>query len=136
MPQRDLRHEDEFLDERPRPAHTWGPGGEGAGDTWASLLPNGNVLVQTNPPGISNNKLKRANDRYASIRGINGKAKGRLAPEAAAAAAPSFAPEAATACPETSIWRLYEFNGTSLIPSRRGLCVTINPACWCCRPAK
>ena len=98
-------------------------GGEGAGDTWSSLLPNGNVLVQTNPPGISNDKLKRANDRYASIRGINGQAKGHLAPEAAAAAAPSFAPEATTAattCPQTSIWRLYEFNGTSLIPEPAG----------------
>jgi hypothetical protein len=95
----------------------------GAGDTWSSLLPNGNVLVQTNPPGITNDKLKRANDRYASIRGINGKAKGHLAPEAAAAAgaaAPAFAPEAASACPQTSIWRLYEFNGTSLIPEPAG----------------
>jgi hypothetical protein len=102
------------------------PNKEGAGDTWASLLPNGNVLVQTNPPGISNDKLKRANDRYASIRGINGKAKGRLAPEAVAAAgaaSPGFAPEAttpATSCPKTSIWRLYEFDGTSLIPEPAG----------------
>ena len=83
-------------------------------------------MVQTNPPGISNDKLKRANDRYASIRGINGKAKGRLAPEAvaaAAAAASGFAPEATTAattCPPADIWRLYEFNGTSLIPEPAG----------------
>ena len=99
------------------------PNMQGAGDTFSSLLPNGNVLVQTNPPGITNDKLKRANDRYASIRGINGKAKGRLAPEAAAgdgAAAPAFAPEAASACPPTSIWRLYEFNGSLLIPEPAG----------------
>jgi hypothetical protein len=97
-------------------------GGEGGGDTWASLLPNGNVLVQTNPPGISEDKLKRANARYASIRGINGAEKGRLAPEAlaaAGAAAPAFAPQQ-PACPPTSIWRLYEFNGTSLIPEPAG----------------
>ena len=94
-------------------------GGEGAGDTWSSLLPNGNVLVQTNPPGITDDRLKRANVRYASIRAHTG----HLAPEAAGAAAPGFAPEAttaATACPQTSIWRLYEFNGTSLIPEPAG----------------
>ena len=94
-------------------------GGEGAGDTWSSLLPNGNVLVQTNPPGITDDRLKRANVRYASIRARTG----HLAPEAAGAAAPGFAPEAttaATACPQTSIWRLYEFNGTSLIPEPAG----------------
>ncbi|MBV8107578.1 MAG: hypothetical protein JO223_23740, partial [Hyphomicrobiales bacterium] len=34
-------------------------GGEGAGDTWSSLLPNGNVLVQTNPPGITADHLAR-----------------------------------------------------------------------------
>ena len=90
------------------------PGMQGAGDTWSSLLPNGNVLVQTNPPGITNDKLKRANARYANIR----KATGHLAAEAAA---PGFAPEAAaTACPPTSIWRLYEFNGASLIPEPAG----------------
>jgi hypothetical protein len=102
------------------------PGMQGSGDTWASLLPNGNVLVQTNPPGISNDKLKRANDRYQSIRGFNPNKKGRLAPEAlvaagtAGTAAPALAPEAATACPATSIWRLYEFDGTSLIPEPAG----------------
>jgi len=88
-------------------------GGERAGDTWSSLLPNGNVLVQTNPPGITNDKLARANARYLSIF----KHTGHLA---AAEAAPGFAPEAATACPPTSIWRLYEFNGTSLIPEPAG----------------
>jgi len=86
-------------------------GGEGAGDTWSSLLPNGNVLVQTNPPGITNDKLKRANARYGSIRTH----AGHLAAEEAA---PGFAPQ--QTCPPTSIWRLYEFNGTSLIPEPAG----------------
>jgi hypothetical protein len=80
-------------------------GGEGAGDTWSSLLPNGNVLVQTNPPGISNDHLKRANARYASIRGGAGHL---VAAEAESAQL--------SACPQTSIWRLYEFDGTDLIP--------------------
>lgn len=78
---------------------------QGAGDTWSSLLPNGNVLVQTNPPGISADHLARANARYASIR--NG--AGHLV--AAEAEAPQL-----SACPPTSIWRLYEFDGTKLIP--------------------
>ena len=57
-------------------------GGEGAGDTWSSLLPNGNVLVQTNPPGITDDPVARANARYASIRNgtahlISAEAEGR-----------------------------------------------------------
>jgi hypothetical protein len=83
-------------------------GGEGAGDTWSSILPNGNVLVQTNPPGITDNPVDRANLRYASIRNatahlISAEAEGTLA-----------------ACPPTSIWRLYEFDGTNLIPEPAG----------------
>ena len=79
-------------------------GGEGAGDTWSSLLPNGNVLVQTNPPGITDDHLKRANARYASVRTH----AARLAAEDSAAPTQP--------CPQNSIWRLYEFNGASLIP--------------------
>ena len=44
------------------------PTHEGAGDTFASLLPNGNVFMQTNPPGTNQDRLARANARYASIR--------------------------------------------------------------------
>jgi hypothetical protein len=79
-------------------------GGEGAGDTWSSLLPNGNVLVQTNPPGITNDKLARANARYASIR------------NATAHLISAEALGTQSTCPQTSIWRLYEFDGTNLIP--------------------
>src|SRR5271163_4428035 len=80
------------------------PNMQGAGDTWSSLLPNGNVLVQTNPPGITNDKLARANARYASIR--NGTSH-LVAAEAEAAL---------SSCPPGSIWRLYEFDGRTLIP--------------------
>ena len=60
-------------------------GGEGAGDTWSSLLPNGNVLVQTNPPGITDDPVGRANARYASIRNgtahlISAEAEGTQSP--------------------------------------------------------
>ena len=79
-------------------------GGEGAGDTWSSLLPNGNVLVQTNPPGITDDPVGRANARYASIR------------NATAHLISAEAEGAASTCPQTSIWRLYEFDGTKLIP--------------------
>jgi hypothetical protein len=79
-------------------------GGEGAGDTWSSILPNGNVLVQTNPPGITDDPVARANLRYASIRN----ATAHLISAEAEGAAP--------ACPPTSIWRLYEFDCTNLIP--------------------
>jgi Galactose oxidase, central domain len=45
------------------------PTHEGAGDTFASLLPNGNVFMQTNPPGNNNHdRLARANARLLSIR--------------------------------------------------------------------
>src|SRR5271166_4901071 len=80
------------------------PNMEGAGDTWASLLPNGNVLVQTNPPGITEDPVARANARYASIR--NGTAH-LISAEALGTQ---------STCPQTSIWRLYEFDGTNLIP--------------------
>ncbi len=83
-------------------------GGEGTGDAWSSLLPNGNVLVQTNPPGITDDRLKYANARYAAVRAHSG----RLTPEEAAPGAEA----SAQSCPPTDIWRLYEFDGTSLIP--------------------
>ena len=85
------------------------PNMQGAGDTWASLLPNGDVLVQTNPPGITDNHAARANARYASIR--NG--TGHLI--SAEAESPQL-----SSCPPTSIWRLYEFDGTNLIPEPAG----------------
>src|SRR5208282_6816394 len=44
------------------------PTGEGAGDTFASLLPNGNVLVQPNPPGVTDDADHRLRARYANIR--------------------------------------------------------------------
>jgi hypothetical protein len=70
-------------------------------------------LVQTNPPGISNDKLKRANARYANIR----KAAGRLVADETA---PGSGASSATPCPADSIWRLYEFDGASLIPEPAG----------------
>ena len=79
-------------------------------------------MFQTNPPGISNDKLKRANARYKSIRTHSA----HFAPEAAAGRRPSFAPEATTAattCPQTSIWRLYEFNGALAHPRAGGVYV-------------
>jgi hypothetical protein len=80
------------------------PDMQGAGDTWSSLLPSGNVLVQTNPPGITDPDV-RANARYASIRN----ATGHLI--SAEAESPQL-----SNCPPRSIWRLYEFDGTNLIP--------------------
>jgi len=80
------------------------PNMQGSGDTWASLLPNGNVLVQTNPPGVTEDPVARANARYASIR--NGTAH-LISAEALGTQ---------STCPQTSIWRLYEFDGTNLIP--------------------
>jgi hypothetical protein len=82
---------------------------EGAGDTWSSLLPSGNVLVQTNPPGTNADRLARANPRYKSIR----EGKGRhLA--AAEEAAPALAPQ--QTCPPTELFKFYEFNGSTLTP--------------------
>jgi hypothetical protein len=78
---------------------------QGAGDTWSSLLPNGNVLVQTNPPGTNADRLARANARYASIRKHTGHL---VAAEAEALAL--------TPCPPTQQFKFYEFNGGTLIP--------------------
>jgi hypothetical protein len=91
-------------------------GGEGAGDTWSSILPNGNVLVQTNPPGITDDPVQRANARYASIR--NGTA--HLISAEAEGAAPT--------CPVTSQWKLYEFDGTNLIPEPAGTMCNNQPS--------
>jgi hypothetical protein len=78
------------------------PHGEGAGDTFASLLPNGNVLVQPNPPGVTDADA-RLRARYASIR------SGAIHPLAA-----GEAPE--PSCPPTEVYNMYEFDGTKLIP--------------------
>src|SRR5208282_964335 len=80
------------------------PTGEGAGDTFASLLPNGNVLVQPNPPGVTDDADHRLRARYANIRG------GAIHPLAAAAEAPQ------QSCPPTEVYNAYEFDGTKLIP--------------------
>ncbi len=78
---------------------------EGSGDTWSSLLPNGNVLVQTNPPGFTKDPLARANARYASIR------NGTMHLVAAEAEAPQTLP-----CSPSDQWKFYEFDGMKLIP--------------------
>ncbi len=79
------------------------PNMEGAGDTWASLLPNGNVLVQPNPPGITEDAVGRANARYTAIR------SGAIHPLAAAE-------EPQQTCPPSEVYNAYEFDGTKLIP--------------------
>ena len=84
------------------------PKHEGAGDTWASLLPNGNVLMQTNPPGTNPDRLARANARYASIR------NGTMHPFAAEAQGPTEAPQQST-CPQgLPLIKAYEFDGANL----------------------
>jgi hypothetical protein len=80
------------------------PTHEGAGDTWANLLPDGNVFMQTNPPGTNADPLTRANARYASIRNHT------MRPLTAAEAE---APQQST-CP-LGIYKAYEFDGTNLI---------------------
>jgi len=88
------------------------PTHEGAGDTWASLLPDGNVFMQTNPPGTNQDRLARAKARYTSIRNH------KLHPLTAAreAAPGGFAPLATATCPPSlPLYKAYEFNGTSLI---------------------
>jgi hypothetical protein len=79
------------------------PNGEGAGDSWGSLLPNGNVLVQPNPPGISEDAPARANARYVRVR------SGGVHPTAAAEAPQQ-------SCPADELYKAYEFDGTKLIP--------------------
>jgi hypothetical protein len=81
------------------------PDQEGAGDTFASLLPNGNVLFQTNTsPGL-HDPLARANARYASIRNgtihlMSAEAEGTQQ----------------SRCPPGFQYKYYEFDGTNLIP--------------------
>ena len=91
-------------------------GGEGAGDTFSSLLPNGNVLVQTNPPGITDDPVGRANARYASIRN----ATGHLLSAEAEMQQPT--------CPVKQTWKLYEFDGTNLIPEPAGTMCNNQPS--------
>ena len=76
------------------------PNQEGAGNSWANLLPNGNVLVETNPPGITENQFAKARARLAGIR------SGAARPAAIYGAAAPSTPY---------VWRFYEFNGTTLI---------------------
>jgi hypothetical protein len=85
------------------------PDQEGAGDTFASLLPSGNVFFQISTvPGLTADPLARANARYASIRG------GAMHPLAAEAQAPTAAPQ--QACPPNlPPYHFYEFDGTKII---------------------
>jgi hypothetical protein len=88
---------------------TWAPGPdipkhEGAGDTFASLLPGGNVFMQTNPPGTNADRLARANARYASIR------NGTMHP----LAAEGQALQQSTCPPGVPVFKAYEFDGTNL----------------------
>jgi len=80
------------------------PTHEGSGDTFANLLPNGNVFMQTNPPGTNQDRLARVNARYASIRNRT------MHPLAAEAEAPQ------QSCPPgLPLIKAYEFDGTNLI---------------------
>jgi hypothetical protein len=80
------------------------PNHEGGGDTFANLLPNGNVFFQTNPPGTSEDAATRANARYASIRNRT------MHPLSAEAEASQQ-----STC-NLGIYRAYEFDGTKLTP--------------------
>jgi hypothetical protein len=82
------------------------PNMQGAGDSFASLLPNGNVLVEANPPGISADPLTRAQSRLDHIKNHVG----------GAFAATAAAPFATAGCPADNTWSFYEFDGTKLIP--------------------
>jgi len=72
------------------------PNGEGAGDSFANLLPNGHVLVETNPAGTLNDALTR----YSRI------AKRVIHPKVAMAGLQAAA---------TPTWHFYEFDGANLI---------------------
>ena len=72
------------------------PHGEGAGDSYANLLPNGHVLVETNPAGTVND----ARSRYARL------ASGTVHPTFGAQDLASAA---------TPLWHFYEFDGAHLI---------------------
>ena len=72
------------------------PNGEGAGDSYANLLPNGHVLVEANPAGTLND----AQTRFSRV--ANHAIHPAIALPAAAAAA-------------TPTWHFYEFDGAHLI---------------------
>jgi hypothetical protein len=77
---------------------------EGGGDTFANLLPSGNVLFQTNSsPGL-HDPLARANARYTAIR------NGTMHLISAEAQAPQ------QSCPPFAQYKFYEFDGAKLIP--------------------
>jgi hypothetical protein len=80
------------------------PNMEGAGDSYANLLPNGNVLVEANPPGITQDPLTRAQARLSAIQNR------AIHPRAGFAAA-----AAASECGSLpGPWRFYEFDGAKL----------------------
>ncbi len=85
------------------PAGTWAAGpdfptGLGAGDSYASLLPNGNVLVETNPADSA------ADSDLVRLRRIQ---SGAIHP----LGAPAAQAEAIAAI--TPVWRFFEFDGTT-----------------------
>ena len=78
------------------------PNGEGTGNSFANLLPNGHVLVETNPAGTVNDPQSR----YARI------ASHAIHPVAGVAAAARSA--------STPVWRFYEFDGSTPSPRTGG----------------
>ncbi len=76
------------------------PGGEGTGDSYANLLPNGHVLVEANPSGTEDDARTRLGRILSGV----------IHPIAA---------QAAVAEATTPTWKFYEFDGTNLIPEPR-----------------
>ena len=99
---------------------------QGAGDTWSSLLPNGNVLVQTNP---ARNHRRSGCSRQRSLR-EHPQRRGPSASRRKPNRRSCRTVRRATSGGSTS--------STARIssPNQRGPCATISPACCCCRPAK
>jgi hypothetical protein len=71
----------------------------GSGDSWAALLPSGNVLVETNP-------ADSYDDDVATYQAIRSGAIHPGSPAQAQAAIDTITP----------VWRFFEFDGTNLIP--------------------
>ena len=97
--------DDQFLDGRPRPPLTWGPGGRG----------RGRYLVQPAAerecPGANQSARSHRRSGWSRQRSL------REHPQRARRTSSPPKPKARqSTCPETSIWRLYEFDGTNLIP--------------------
>ena len=102
------------------------PTHQGAGDTFANLLPNGNVLVQTNPPGTNADQLARVNARYQSIR------SGAMPLIAAGAQAPTAAPQS---CPY-GLYQVLRVRRHETHPRAGGHLSAASRARCSCRPAK